>query len=172
MTWASVSSVIISFITSFITSFIISFISHHQLHHQFHHQLHHQFHLAIFNTCLLGSCCYRITVCVSLSSITDNCSVEFSGFLGVYLLSVSRLLMYPSWLHHTTESYSLLQSYFLIPPTNKAKTKTFISTGSLVCCKLLLDHIQYFSFNFFSVKKLLVNPLLLRETHSHQNVRI
>ena len=38
-------------------------------------------------------------------------------------------------------------------PTNKAKTKTFISTGSLVCCKLLLDHIQYFSFHFFQCKE-------------------
>lgn len=123
-----------------------------------HHQLHHPFHPAVFNTCLLGCCCYRISVCVSLCSITDNCSVKFSGFLGVYLTSVSWLPMYPSWLHHTTESYSLLSSYFLIPLTNKAKTKTFISTGSLVYCKLLLDHIQYFSFNFFQCKEAACQP--------------
>lgn len=59
--------------------------------------------------------------------------------------------MYPSWLHHY---YRLSLSLILFSYTpNKAKTETFISTGSLGCCQLLLDHIQYFSFNFFQCKE-------------------
>ena len=95
---------------------------------------------------------YMINICVSLPSITDNYNVKFSDLLGIYLLSVSPLLIYPSWLHYYSRIlFSLI--LFSYTPNKQSKTENFHLKGILNILQIIIKSCTAFFFPCFQCKE-------------------